>query len=73
MRILVSYLVALEDQSAFELPIGVTRRELRVLFDYNAEYPSDMCLNTALASFFGNLLPFAGPMRDPTRPSARAL
>ena len=65
MRILVPDLVALEYQAAFELPVGMTRRWLRVLLDYNAEYSSDMCLDPALARLLCNLLPFAGPGRVP--------
>ena len=41
MRILVPDIVALENQAAFELPVGMARRELRVLFDYDAENSSD--------------------------------
>ena len=64
-RVFVLHLVALEDQSSFELPVGVVRGELRVLLDHDAEDASDMGLLTFLPSFVRHGLPFLHPLWVP--------
>ena len=55
--VLVLHLVALEDQTTFVFPVGVTGGELGVFLDHDAENTSDMGLVTFLPSLIRQVLP----------------